>query len=52
MSVLEMKEGNIARLTITVEKDAFVKAEPTKPENGQPLSRAWLPQGKSAPQGH
>ena len=26
MSVLEMKEGNIARLTITVEKDAFVKA--------------------------
>ncbi|MBQ3486769.1 MAG: trigger factor, partial [Clostridia bacterium] len=26
MSVLEMKEGNIARLTITVDKDAFVKA--------------------------
>ena len=26
MSVLEMKEGNIARLTINVEKDAFVKA--------------------------
>ena len=26
MSVLEMKEGNVARLTITVEKDAFVKA--------------------------
>ena len=26
MSVLEMKEGNVARLTITVEKDAFAKA--------------------------
>ena len=26
MSVLEMKEGNVARLTITVDKDAFVKA--------------------------
>ena len=26
MSVLEMKEGNIARLTINVAKDAFVKA--------------------------
>ena len=26
MSVLEMKEGNIAKLTITVDKDAFVKA--------------------------
>ena len=26
MSVLEMKEGNIAKLTITVEKDAFIKA--------------------------
>ncbi len=26
MSVLEMKEGNVARLTVTVEKDAFVKA--------------------------
>ena len=26
MSVLEMKEGNIARLTINVDKDAFVKA--------------------------
>ena len=26
MSVLEMKEGNIARLTITVDADAFVKA--------------------------
>ena len=26
MSVLEMKEGNIAKLTITIEKDAFIKA--------------------------
>ena len=26
MSVLEMKEGNVARLTITVDKDAFAKA--------------------------
>ena len=26
MSVLEMKEGSVARLTITVDKDAFVKA--------------------------
>ena len=26
MSVLEMKEGNVARLTITVDKDAFMKA--------------------------
>ena len=26
MSVLEMKEGNVARLTITVDKDTFVKA--------------------------
>lgn len=26
MSVLEMKEGNIARLTITIDKDAFAKA--------------------------
>ena len=26
MSVLEIKEGNVARLTITVDKDAFVKA--------------------------
>ena len=26
MSVLEMKEGNVARLTITVDKEAFSKA--------------------------
>ena len=53
MSVLEMKEGNIARLTITVEKDAFVKA--LNDAYHKTAGRYPVPgfrKGKAPPQGH